>query len=218
MKALILKDLLVLRKVSKVYLVLFVVYFILSFYLWDESGAGNFAIGFITIMCAMLPITALSYDERSHWDKYALTMPVSRRDMVVSKYLLGLTLIIGIDLLLFLASALAGHFRGGFDVAAQVQEILLFACAGVLFLSVNLPAMIKLGVERGRIVLIALVIFLVCVPFTFLQNKNLTSVAGVDGAGLLPTNILLALLGITVLVMLASMKLSIGLYKKKSLS
>lgn len=218
MKALILKDLLVLRKVSRIYLVLFVVYFILSFYLWDESGSGNFAIGFVTVMCAMLPITALSYDERSHWDKYALTMPVSRRDMVVSKYLLGLLLIFGVDLLMFLASTLAGVVRGGFDLAAQVQEILLFACMGVLFLSVNLPAMIKLGVERGRIVLIALVIFLVCVPLTLLQSGKLESIEGVGGTGLLPTYILLGLLGFTALFTLGSMQLSIIFYRKKNLS
>ena len=38
----------------------------------------------------MIPMVAMSYDDKSKWDRYALTMPVSRRDMVLSKYLLAL--------------------------------------------------------------------------------------------------------------------------------
>ena len=44
-------------------------------------------------MMVMLVITSLAYDERSRWDRYALTMPVSRKEMVLSKYLLGLILL-----------------------------------------------------------------------------------------------------------------------------
>lgn len=88
MKGLILKDLLNLKAQYKVFVVM-----ILFFVVFALMGDSHDTLGVIlTMITIMLPITALAYDERSQWDKYALTMPVSRRDLVLSKYLLGLLL------------------------------------------------------------------------------------------------------------------------------
>ena len=38
---------------------------------------------------AMLPISALGYDERCKWERYALSMPLRKKDLFFSKLLLG---------------------------------------------------------------------------------------------------------------------------------
>ena len=46
------------------------------------------------LLCGMIPVTLLAYDERSHWDQYALTLPVSRKEIVTGKYLIGIAAIV----------------------------------------------------------------------------------------------------------------------------
>ena len=45
---------------------------------------------FAVMYAAMLPMTALAYDERSKWDTLAAMMPYSTGALVLSKYLLGI--------------------------------------------------------------------------------------------------------------------------------
>ena len=46
-------------------------------------------IGIVMMASAMLPVTALAYDERAGWDRYAAAMPLKRRDFVLEKYCMG---------------------------------------------------------------------------------------------------------------------------------
>ena len=114
---------------------------------------GSVGSVFIVIWCAMLPYTALAYDERCKWDQLAAMMPYSNRDMVLSKYVLG-WLCAGAASVLSLA-AQAVLKNGDFRV------ILLSFCASVCILAITLPLMLRFGVERGRMGMF-LMIFLVC--------------------------------------------------------
>lgn len=142
MSGLVLKDLLVLKKYAKTYLLLFVLFGFISF----AGGNSAFMVGIVCMFSAMLPITAMSYDERAHFDKYALSMGVTRTQLVLSKYILcasavlcGGALVLGFELLMgeiFLESLLV-------TLCIMAVSMLL---AGVL-----LPIMFKCGVEKGRI-------------------------------------------------------------------
>jgi ABC-type transport system involved in multi-copper enzyme maturation permease subunit len=86
MKGLILKDLFNLKTQFRFYLFFILIFALMSFTGMDMNTLG----GVIALVCAMLPITALGLDEKNNWDKYALTLPVVRKDLVLSKYTLGL--------------------------------------------------------------------------------------------------------------------------------
>lgn len=144
MKALIRKDFYVLWKQMRIFILLVLVFFFFQ---------GSFGSVFIVIWCAMLPYTALAYDERCKWDQLAAMMPYSVRDMVLSKYVLG-WLCAGAASVLSLA-AQAVLKNGDFRV------ILLSFCASVCVLAITLPLMLRFGVERGRMGMF-LMIFLVC--------------------------------------------------------
>ena len=76
MLALLKKDFLVLKKSCAVYLALLVFYTIFGAVNGDFSMFNAFVVLMITIM---LPVTSLSYDERTKWDVYGMSLPVSRR-------------------------------------------------------------------------------------------------------------------------------------------
>jgi len=115
---------------------------------------------FLVVWCSMLPYTAMAYDERSHWNQLAAMMPYSKRDIVLSKYVLG-----------WLCAGAAGAVVLAVQAVIRVLHlpmatgsplaVLISFCASASVLAVTLPVMIRFSVERGRMVMF-LVIFLVC--------------------------------------------------------
>lgn len=146
MSGLIIKDLLNLKKQILPLGVFFIIYFGISLVSKDSS----FFSGMIMIFCSILPITALAYDDRAGWNKYALTMPVSRSMLVISKYAMSLILIGVGAVVVLLFNALFGM--------NSLHESLVSTCTilfmGVIMLSLSLPLNYKFGIEKSRYVLI----------------------------------------------------------------
>ena len=145
----------------------------------------------------MLPMMTLSYDERSKWDSRALTMPVTRAQLVLSRY--ATALLAGLAL-----CALGAVVIAAVDGPEQAANSLGFYLAGAL--------MLKLGVEKARI----LVALCYLVPFLGLLlaeklgvdvEEALASLSGPRPA-LIAAVIVLAALALSVLI-------SLGIYRRK---
>lgn len=145
MLGLILKDLLNLKKQVGLYALIIGVFIVISISQKDGGVLG----GFIIVFCGMMPITALSYDERAKWERYGLTMPVSRTDMVISKYLLGVLVMVCSTLIYATSFAFSG-----IDLRQNLLLHICFFSGAIVFLSVLLPIMFKFGVEKGRILML----------------------------------------------------------------
>lgn len=151
MKALIQKDVYVLWKQMKIFVIVMLVIMV---------GNGSFGSMFVVIWCAMLPYTALAYDERCKWDQLAAMMPYSPRDLVLSKYVLGWLCAGAAGVLVLAAQAVIRAFRLPLETGSPLAVLLSF-CASACALAITLPLMFRFSVERGRMVMF-LVIFLVC--------------------------------------------------------
>ena len=145
MEALLLKDLCVLWKQMRMMLL------ILAF-LSVVGGAFNSV--FVVVWCALLPYTAIAYDERSHWDQLAAMMPYSKRDIVLSKYVLGWLCMAAAGFLCLAARVALGRFLES-EVDASI--VLVSLCLGVISLDVTLPAVMRFGVERGRMIFMVVI-------------------------------------------------------------
>ena len=77
MKALLKKDIFVLIRQMRMFLVMIVVFSVLP--------GMNMSI-FAIVYCGMLPYTAMAYDERSKWTQLAAMMPYTPGHIVLSKY------------------------------------------------------------------------------------------------------------------------------------
>lgn len=132
-------------------LVILVVFYLVFFLLSGTEDALISVVTFsIVLMGILFPITALSYDEKAKWEHYALTMPISRNMLVWSKYLLVLLFLLAGELLLLLLSL----FQPEIGLA-----LLVLAPGIVLFLnSILLPVAFKLGVEKSRYVMVAVML------------------------------------------------------------
>ncbi len=202
MKGLLLKDLMNLKKQSLLLLIVVGFYLVVSLVNASVSVFSTM----LTVMCAMLPITAMSYDERAHWDRYALTMPLSRRDLVVEKYLLGFLMLLGALALSLLVQAIAGQL-----MEEALATGLLSLATGLLFQLLTMPVMFKLGVEKGRMAMLVL-IFLPAILMMLLPS---------EASNLLNEQTLSAMTWAAPVGMLAlwfvSMGISLALYRGKEL-
>lgn len=144
-RGLLLKDIFELWAQCRVHLVLTGVYLLLPLFI---KGIGLFAsVGMMLL--AMMPVYALGYDERCRWERYALAMPVRKSDLFWSRFLLGVIAIALGAAVQALAALLAG--RG-----ELLSSLSVTAPSAVVYLLITLPLMMKLGVEKGRFLLLLL--------------------------------------------------------------
>lgn len=154
MKGLMIKDFYNLKKQLALYVIIGVIYSIIGAVSTNEGGTSF--TGFIMVLSAMLSVTAVSYDERAGFDKYGLTMPVSRKETVAAKYILGILFTIAGALI---AAVIGFIFRADTEEYAITIGILAGVC--FLYLSVLFPIIYKFGTERARFAIIAVML----IPF-----------------------------------------------------
>ena len=144
-RGLLLKDIFELSAQCRVQLVLTGVYLLLPLFI---RGIELFAsVGMMLL--AMMPVYALGYDERCRWERYALAMPVRKSDLFWSRFLLGVIAVALGAAVQVLVALLAG--RGDL-----LSSLAVTAPAAILYLLIVLPLMMKLGVEKGRFLLLLL--------------------------------------------------------------
>lgn len=150
MAGLILKDLLHLKRQARMLVLLVAFYILLAL----TSGDSSMFAGIVSLLMVMLTVTAMAYDEQAKWEPVALSAPLVRSDLVWSKYLLG-GLLSGLALVVnFLFLAMTGD--GGPGTAALVALGLLGV--SLFFLFLILPVLFWLGVEKGRIAMMAILL------------------------------------------------------------
>ena len=146
MKGLILKDLYMTQKYFRNYIFILLIFLAASLF----QGNSLFFVFYPFMICGMIPVSLLGYDERFHWDIYCGTLPVTR-DMVVSaKYLLSLMAQGAIFLISAIVQGVRFAMQGSFDLASFLVLMSLLFITSLVSSSVTMPFIFKLGVEKGR--------------------------------------------------------------------
>lgn len=147
MKGLLIKDFYTLIKQLGIFVLIIICFTVIPGY--------NFSIIAI-VYATMLPITAISYDERSKWEQLAVMMPYKTNTVVFEKYLLGYIAAFGATLLSASAQfimTVSGLSKTGMSGISYIVML----CVALLYLAVVMPPLYALGVEKGRIVFLILI-------------------------------------------------------------
>lgn len=165
MKALLLKDLYNLKSYLRVLAAMAGFYLIFGL----TSRNSTMFSSIIVMFAVMLPVSLFSYDDYSKWDAYCLSLPITRRQVVTARYLLALLILTVCGLLSVAVMLLQQWLQPGIQEEGGLVSIGILASIAVLYLAVALPLCYKLGVEKGRFLLMALI----AVPFLgfFLFSK-----------------------------------------------
>ena len=203
MKALLMKDTYVIWRQMKFFLVLIVVF---------ASIPSSFNNIFAIVYAAMLPYTAMAYDERSKWDQLAAMMPYSTQDIVLSKYVFGWLCIAVAALVSQAIQLVLSLFWSGahFSLATTLMAV----CCGLCIMSITLPLMFRFGVEKGRLTMF-LIIFLVCGSAGAISS---VAVPASDSASFaFQSAILPMLLAASLVLTVISVPLSMRLYSRREM-
>lgn len=155
MMGLMIKDCLALKKYSRTLVLIGGFYLIWGFAMNNSYMLG----GMLTLLCSMMVLTSFYYDDNAKWDIYALTMPLTRRDLVTSKYLLSILLVVVGAILSLISTILLLVLKKQPITQELYMTILALAGLAVFYQSVTIPLIIKVGVEKARIGMFA--VFLV---------------------------------------------------------
>lgn len=151
MKGLLLKDWYMLIKCGTGSMIVCLLFFAISIF-----GNGNlFFEVYPLILVGTIPVTLISYDERSGWLSYGNTFPYSRKQFVSVKYIYALGMFVVMMLLAVAVQLLRGILYGA-DM--HVNLSLLFGGAvGLIPPAIMLPIVFSFGSEKGRIAYVAVI-------------------------------------------------------------
>ena len=214
MKGLLIKDILNMKNYMK-QLVLVLIFFI-AYGIFLKNG--TFVGTMITLMLSMQVITTMSYDEYAKWDKYALTMNINRKDIIISKYIF-FTISIIIGIVVGITTSIAINQIAKLDTGMNeiIVTSIVVPCVFAILFSIIIPVVFKTGVEKGRIVMM-LILFIPAilvgsiVKITEKANITMPSPSNLE---ILMKFGVLGLVLLTILAVFISYKVSLSIYNKK---
>ena len=146
MRGLLIKEFYMVIKKCKIYFIASL--FIIIFTYLDVTN--SFLMFFPIILCSIIPVNLVSYDEQSHWDKYCEIMPYTKAQIVSVKYITGLIIQIVVGLAVIFASSVYNnmtHWYSDIDIGYLMVEVIVITA----FSSLCMPFIFKFGSEKGRV-------------------------------------------------------------------
>ena len=208
MKGLLLKDWYMMKKYCRAYLLIAAVFTAFSLF----SNDNLFFIFYPCLLCGMIPVNLLGYDERSRWMQYSGTMPYTKTQIVSAKYLIGLFAQLTMLLVTGIAQGIKMIVGGNFVFGEFAVLMLLLLTMATLTSSISLPFIFKLGVEKGRTAYYIMIGF-VCgasvLASNFLMGQLSTEIQ--------PNGVLSVLAVVGIGVYILSWYLSIVFFKKREI-
>jgi hypothetical protein len=150
MKALLLKDFYMAAKYCRSYLLIAAVF--IAIMVMNDGTMSMFYVVYPCLMCGMVPVNLLSYDERSGWLKYSAALPYTKLQIVSGKYLIGLIMQGAMLIVTGIAQGIKMSVQGGFELGSYLLVMVTVLLLSVLSSSLSLPFVFKLGTEKGRTV------------------------------------------------------------------
>lgn len=215
-KGLLIKDIRLLRSQMKFFLAVIVA--------WGSFMVMQFAasvfIGYSSIMCSFLTLTTFSYDEVDNAAAFLFTLPISKKDYMREKYLLGFLMACVPYLVTVTASwavlAARGESQGFLAFVMSTAGGLLIA---FLLLALEIPIYTRFGQEKSRMVTLICVVFMSAAFGVIAHFNDPDSIDGARVAAWIemigPGAIMLVSAAILAVLFLISYKLSCRFLEKR---
>lgn len=207
MTGLIWKDILVMRRTIRTYVLFLAFYALLAIF-------DIFPLSTVTavteLIIVMLPLSAFSFDDLAKWDRYAAALPLGRRTTVGARYCFALLMAAAATLFCLLLSVLLSIVQGRDSLMENLFSLAFCLGYGLLIADILLPLCYKLGVERARPYMYV-VIFVPVLLFFGAYQLGLISGETFATLEALPESALLAGAGLVALLPLLGMGISYGI-------
>ncbi|WP_426350649.1 ABC-2 transporter permease [Alloiococcus sp. CFN-8] len=161
MTGLLLKDILNLKSNFKTLIPITIFYICLLKFLGDEGLYRGIA----AFMFANEAIASFSYDYMAKWDKYALSLPIKRADLVKSKYILAIMYILLGCIFSFFMDVILGYFDGTPNILQKLLTAYVFLIFVSIMISIRIPILYKFGMRKSTIASLFVIAFPIVLEF-----------------------------------------------------
>lgn len=176
-------------------------------------------------MAGMIGLSTFSYDEISKSENYILSLPISKKELVIEKYIFSIIIAILGGLIGFLITPIFTNILNNIrpDITLNVDYKVLFitTLCGIfgisLIISIQIPSIYKWGAEKGRIQMFVLVFGMVVIisgiAFLFMKTNVVINTGIIEN--LLNNYGIPLLVGVIILMYFISYKISCKIFYKK---
>lgn len=220
-KGLITKDLLQLKSYKKSLLIFIFVFVITGMEQETAGGVVTMITNMLILAFGMVAMATFSYDEMAKADRYILTLPLTRKEVVKAKYILSIILITVGAILGVLVSGIITYIMS--KELPDFGDLISCALGGILGIGfvegIQIPCIYKFGAEKGRMqifIVVALMAFLLGGIFFIGEKVNINLPMG-DISTILSKFLPLILLVITAIIYYISYKIAYKIYIKKEI-
>lgn len=155
MTSLILKDLLNLRSYTKTIIIIILFYGFINYSMDDAS----FLAGMVILLFTMVPISSFTYDQQAKWDVFGQSLPVTRKEIVLSKYILsGIFLLVGFFISVLMSVMISMVKLSTIDWELIFTTNSSIVVVALVLLSILIPLIYKFGVEKSRFLIMAIIL------------------------------------------------------------
>lgn len=218
-KGLITKDILQLKTYKRT-LIIFIVIFTLTS-ISGEGGIEKMLAIMLTLGLGMFSMASFNYDELNKADRYILTLPLTKKQVVLSKYILVICStvigsIIGIALGVILTFAINKQ-------VPNIEELISVGLGSVLGIglieAIQIPCVYKWGAEKGRIqmVIVTALVALLAGGIIFIGEKANIQLPSNNILEMLSKFLPLIFIGLTIIIYYISYKVAYKIYDKKEI-
>lgn len=218
-KGLITKDILQLKSYKRT-LIIFIIIFTLTS-ISGEGGIGNILAIMLTLGFGMFSMASFNYDETNKADRYILTLPLTKKEVVLSKYILVIcSTVIGSIIGMILSYIIT------FTISKQmpnIEEIISVGLGGILGIGlvegIQIPCVYKWGAEKGRIqmVIVTAIVGLLAGGIIFIGEKANIQLPANNILNILNTFLPLIFIGLTIIIYYVSYRVTYKIYDKKEI-
>lgn len=197
MLGILLKDFVTTKKQIIWYVFMIALFCVVAVVTDNVAFAGSIGM----VVAISVPTSAIAYEERDGFNKIAVASGIDKKVIVIEKYLLGF---------LFLLIGGISYFLVYYFSKAQANkwiEFVVSMCMQIVLLAIVMPVIFKFGVEKGRTYMILFMVVFLSIFIALMSLINFT----VDSAIV----VLPIVITITIIRLVASIFLSIKIYKKK---
>ena len=219
MKGLIIKDIRIIFSNKNVFLFIPI---LVSMAAFSKTRLAVYLFAYVAVMVISLLTTTISFDDMENGTSFLMTMPVSRKEYVKSKYLLGVvSLILGVVLSIAVVTAVTFLKGDPLDINGLMLIVCLLWLVMIVLMSVLIPVQLKFGSINGKAVLMCIIIGSMLVlaamilvlrnyseeTLNFFVNEIMKNMVLMTAAGIFGTVIILAI----------SYMMSVRIMKKREL-
>lgn len=205
MKGLFYKDMLMMVRAYRMYLLMSLFWIVLGCVRPDNSFWAVYGIFFMSTLVS----TLISFDDQTKWNSYCDILPLKRADAVTERYLFSLALN-SILVILFVILGFALHQLDSSTVLISAAGMLVFAA---LSAAVSMPIYFRFGAQNGQLVRMAVIVIMVFCGMMIINFANPMLEALADRSALL----LPAGAAVVLIIYLLSWKLSVRICEQREI-